>query len=211
MDEQGRSRRRTNQMERTRSAIVAAARALADSGSEIKMSLIAAEARVSEATLYRYFPDLVSLLRAAVPVEDQVEVLRSMTDSDDPVERIGQAAEVLGRAVLRREGAVRALVASTVAKPPSAKSRPAHRFALIEHALAPWIDQDGLAGRADIEQLVRDLAVVISAESLFTLIDLCDLPPDSAIASLVTTARRITAAAVADASAAQGPASEIIS
>ncbi|MGW4729629.1 TetR/AcrR family transcriptional regulator [Streptomyces shenzhenensis] len=202
MDGQGRPRQRTNQMERTRSAIVAAARALADSGSEIKMSLIAAEARVSEATLYRYFPDLVSLLRAAVPVEDQVEVLRSMTDSGDPVERIGQAAEVLGRAVLRRQGAVRALIAATVAKPSSAKSRPAHRFALIEHALAPWIDQNDLTGHADIEQLVRDLAVVISAESLFTLIDLCDLPPDSAIASLVTTARRVTAAAVADASAA---------
>ncbi|MFE7978331.1 TetR/AcrR family transcriptional regulator [Streptomyces shenzhenensis] len=205
MDGQGRPRRRTNQMERTRSAIVASARALADSGSEIKMSVIAAEARVSEATLYRYFPDLVSLLRAAVPVADQVEVLRSMTDSDDPVERIGQAAEVLGRAVLRRQGAVRALIAATVAKPSSVKSRPAHRFALIEHALAPWIDQNGLAGHADIEQLVRDLAVVISAESLFTLIDLCGLPPDSAIASLATTARRITAAAVADASAAQGP------
>ncbi len=112
--------------------------------------------------------------------------------------------------MLRREGAVRALIAATVVKPSSAKSRPAHRFALIEHALAPWIDRDGLAGRADIEQLVRDLAVVISAESLFTLIDLCGLPPDSAIAGLVTTARRITAAAVADASAAQGPTSEII-
>ncbi|MER7279064.1 TetR family transcriptional regulator [Dactylosporangium sp. NPDC000244] len=188
---------RANQMERTRSAILAAARDLADSGAEITMSAVAAEARVSEATAYRYFPDLVSLLRAAVMVEDQVAALRSMTAGDDPVERIGQAAEVLGRAVLRRQGAVRAVVAASIAKPSTARERPAQRFALIEHALVPWIDANGLAGRADVEQLVRDLALVVSAESVFALTDLCGLAPDDAIASLVATARRVTAAGVA--------------
>ncbi|MFG2959170.1 TetR/AcrR family transcriptional regulator [Streptomyces sp. NPDC048291] len=199
-------RRRPNglssQMERTRSAIVAAARDLADTGAEITMPKVAAEARVSEATAYRYFPDLLSLLRAAVITEDLVAVLRSATRSDDPVERIAQAAEILGRAVLRRQGAVRVVVASTIAKPPTAKDRPAHRFGLIRHALAPWIDSRGSAGQqADVEQLVRGLALVISAESLFALIDLCDLTPDDAIASLVTTARHMTAAAVAAAPA----------
>jgi hypothetical protein len=37
---------------------------------------------------------------------------------------------------------------------------------------------------------------MISAESLFTLIDLCDLTPDAAIAGMVNTARQMTAAAV---------------
>jgi hypothetical protein len=129
--------------------------------------------------------------------EDLVAALRSVTRGDDPVERIGQAAEILGRAVLRRQGAVRVVVASTIAKPSTAKDRPAHRFGLIEHALAPWIDKCGPAGRAYAEQLVRGLAVVVSAESVFTLIDLCGLAPDAAIASLVATARQMTAAAVA--------------
>jgi AcrR family transcriptional regulator len=197
MAERSRPNGLSNQMERTRSAIVAAARDLADSGAEITMPAVAAEARVSEATAYRYFPDLISLLRVAVMTDDLVAVLRSVTRGDDPVERIGQAAEVLGRAVLRRQGAVRVLVASTIAKPSTASDRPAHRFGLIEHALAPWIDRCGSAGRADADQLVRDLAVVISAESVFTLTDLCGLAPDAAIASLVATARRMTAAAVA--------------
>jgi AcrR family transcriptional regulator len=192
-----RPHRRTNQMERTRSAIVAAARDLADSGREMTMPAIAAEARVSEATAYRYFPDLISLLRVAVTVEDQVATLRSVTRGDDPVERIGQAAEILGRAVLRRPGAVRAVVAATVAKPSTAADRPASRFGLIEHALAPWIEGNGLTGDSEVAQLQRDLAVVISAESVFTLIDLCGLDSDDAIASLVATARRLTAAAVA--------------
>jgi AcrR family transcriptional regulator len=197
MAEQSRPHRLSNQMERTRSAIVAAARDLADSGAEITMPVIAAEARVSEATAYRYFPDLVSLLRAAVMAEDLVPDLRAVTRGDDPVERIGQAAEILGQAVLRRQGAVRVVVASTIAKPSTAIDRPAHRFGLIEHALKPWIDSCPAEGRAEVEQLMRGLAVVVSAESLFTLIDLCGLAPDAAIASLVATARQMTATAVA--------------
>lgn len=197
MDEQSRPHRRTNQMERTRSAIIVATRELADSGAEIRMSTIAARALVSEATAYRYFPDLVSLLRAAVMVEDQVAALRAVADDDDPVRRIGQAAEILGRAVLRRQGAVRVVVAATVGKSSTAKDRPAQRFALIEHALAPWIEENGLAGHPDVDQLVRALAVVISAESVFTLLDLCGLAPDEAITSLAATARRLTASAVA--------------
>ena len=35
-----------------------------------------------------------------------------MTDGDDPVERIGQAAEILGRAVFRRPGARRTTAAA---------------------------------------------------------------------------------------------------
>ncbi|MEU9451895.1 TetR family transcriptional regulator [Streptomyces sp. NPDC048277] len=197
MAERSRPNGLSNQMERTRSAIIAAARDLADTGAEITMPGVAAEARVSEATAYRYFPDLLSLLRASVMTEDLVAVLRSATRGDDPVERIGQAAEILGRAVLRRQGAVRVVVASTIAKPSTSKDRPAHRFGLIEHALAPWADRCGAAQRADVEQLVRGLALVISAESLFALIDLCGLTPDDAIAGLVTTARQMTAAAVA--------------
>ncbi|WP_427920626.1 TetR/AcrR family transcriptional regulator [Streptomyces sp. cg40] len=197
MVERSRPNGLSNTMERTRTAIVTAARDLADTGAEITMPTVAAHARVSEATAYRYFPDLVTLLRAAVMTQDLVEVLRSRTDSDDPVERIGQAAEVLARAVLRRQGAVRAVVAATIAKPSTSKDRPAHRFGLIEHALAPWAASCGPEHRETVDQLVRGLALVISAESLFALLDLCDLSPDEAVAALVTTARQMTAAAVA--------------
>jgi AcrR family transcriptional regulator len=188
--------RLSNQMERTRAAIVAAARELADSGAEMTMPTVAAHARVSEATAYRYFPDLISLLRAAVTNDDLVAVLRSEVRGDDPVERIGQATEILGRAVLRRQGAVRVLAAATIAKPSIAKDRPAHRFGLIDHALAPWIATCDPAVHEEIEQLTRDLALVVSAESVFALTDLCGLAPEDAVTSLAATARRMTAAAV---------------
>jgi hypothetical protein len=47
-------------------------------------------------------------------------------------------------------------------------------------------------------QLRRDLAVVVSAEAFFTLIDLCGLSPDEAIASAVQTAATLTTAAFRD-------------
>ena len=49
---------------------------------------------------------------------------------------------------------------------------------------------------AALRQLKQDLAVVMSAEALFTLTDLAGLSPDDAIASAVRTARTITAVAV---------------
>ena len=56
---------RVNQKARTRAAIVQAVRELARSGAEITMPSVAKAALVSEATAYRYFPDLVTLLLEA--------------------------------------------------------------------------------------------------------------------------------------------------
>ena len=47
-----------------------------------------------------------------------------------------------------------------------------------------------------LTQLKLDLAVIMSAEALFTLTDLAGLAPQDAIASVVHTARTITQAAL---------------
>ena len=54
---------RERQKERTRRAIVAAARELTRSGAEVTMPRVAERAMVSEATMYRYFPDLTALIQ----------------------------------------------------------------------------------------------------------------------------------------------------
>src|SRR5215469_6306013 len=93
----GRSSGRANQRERTRTAIVAAAREVITASGEVTMPEIARRALVSEATAYRYFPDLASLLRVAfagIWVSPE-ESLAPVAASDDPVERIGYATEVL--------------------------------------------------------------------------------------------------------------------
>jgi AcrR family transcriptional regulator len=183
-----------NQKARTRAAIVQAVHELARSGTEITMPSIAKAALVSEATAYRYFPDLVTLLleadQGAWPDPD--EALTPVADSTDPVERIGFAARVLLDGVLANESAVRAMIAGSITRPAVAARRPGHRFGLIDAALAP------AAGRLEpdsLAQLRRDLAVVISADALFTLTDLCHLSRPDAVDSAVRTARALTEAA----------------
>jgi hypothetical protein len=65
--------------------------------------------------------------------------------------------------------------------------------------LAPAQDKVAdAAAAARLATLKDDLAAVISAEALFSLTDLRGLSRADAVASLVRTAQRITAAAIAD-------------
>ncbi|MGW7409380.1 TetR/AcrR family transcriptional regulator [Streptomyces sp. NPDC054833] len=198
---------RTNQKQRTRTAIVAAARELIGTGAEVTMPLIARAALVSEATAYRYFPDLSSLISEALAGAwpPPAEALAPVGDSTDPVERVAFACEFLLRGIIAREGAVRAMISATIARPDAATARPGIRFGLIDHALLPL---EGTLGATDLEafaQLKRDLAVTVSAEALFTLTDLCGLDPDEAIKSAVRTATTLTKAAVRSRGASAGP------
>jgi AcrR family transcriptional regulator len=185
---------RVNQKARTRAAIVRAVQDLARAGAEITMPSVARAACVSEATAYRYFPDLVSLLMEADAGgwPDPAEALAPVAGSDDPVERVGYATEVLLNGVLARQSAVRAMMAATLTRPDLAAARPGHRFALIDYALAPVVEADP----NQLAQLKRGLAVVMSAEALFVLTDLCGLGPQDAVASAVRTARSLTASFV---------------
>jgi AcrR family transcriptional regulator len=182
---------RVNQKARTRAAIVQAVHDLARSGAEITMPSVAKSALVSEATAYRYFPDLVTLLLEADqgtwPDPDQA--LAPVADTTDPVERIGFAARLLLDGVLANESAVRAMIAGSITKPALAARRPAHRFGLIDAALAPAAQR---LDPVELAQLRRDLAVVVSADALFTLTDLCDLSSPDAVDSAVHTARALT-------------------
>jgi len=188
---------RVNQKRRTREAILAASRELIRSGSELSMPDVARSALVSEATAYRYFPDLPSLVHEALigMWPDPAEALKHLDASMDPVERVACATEVLMRGVLSYEGAARAAIASSITRPDLARKRPGFRFGLIDEALAPLAGAKPPVGDAELMQLKRDLAMIISAESLFTLTDVCGLSPEEAIATAIHAASVITAAA----------------
>jgi AcrR family transcriptional regulator len=185
---------RANQKLRTRTAIVQAAAELSRTGREVTMSEVAKAALVSEATAYRYFPDLASLLRESIAgqLPDPADALAPVADCDDPVERIAVATEFLLRHVLGRQGVVRALIAATITRPGQAHARPGLRFGLIDSALAPLDRTLGSTDPGALAQLKLDLAVVVSAEALFSLTDLHGLEPEEAIASIVHTATTLT-------------------
>jgi AcrR family transcriptional regulator len=190
---------RVNQKKRTRMAVVDACREIIRSGGSVTMPEVARLALVSEATAYRYFPDLVSLLNEALGGvwPSPAEALAPVADSRDPVERIAFACEFLLRGVLAYQGGVRASISATIVRPQSARRRPGLRFGLIDQALAPLDDTLGATDPGRLAQLKQDLAAVVSAEAFFSLTDLAGLSPDEAIASLVRTATAVTEAATA--------------
>ncbi|MFE9449911.1 TetR/AcrR family transcriptional regulator [Streptomyces sp. NPDC006739] len=189
---------RSNQKKRTRAAIVEAARALIGTGDDLTMPAVARAALVSEATAYRYFPDLPSLISEALAGAwpAPADALRPVADSPDPVARVAFACEFLLRGILARQGSVRAMIAATVTRPETAATRPGIRFGLIDHALLPLADTLGATDPDAFAQLKRDLVVVVGAEALFTLTDLCGLDPEAAVTSAVRTAATLTEAAV---------------
>jgi NAD(P)-dependent dehydrogenase (short-subunit alcohol dehydrogenase family) len=66
----------------------------------------------------------------------------------------------------------------------------------LGRAFAPLETSLGRQSPQAFRLLKQDLAIVVSAEALFTLTDLYELSPDESIASAVRAARTITAAAV---------------
>ncbi|MBS2539589.1 TetR/AcrR family transcriptional regulator [Catenulispora sp. NF23] len=186
---------RANQKRRTHAAIVKAAADLMLTGGEVTMPEVAKAALVSEATAYRYFPDLASLLAESMAdtLPDPAEAFAALADSADAAVRVAAAAEHLARLVLARAGAVRAMIAATIVRPETATRRPGLRFALIEQALRPWADS---ADGETLGNLKRDLSVVMGAEALFSLMDMGGLGPEDAVASIVRTATTLTRAAL---------------
>ena len=190
---------RVNQKLRTRMAIVEACREVIRSGGPVTMPAVARAALVSEPTAYRYFPDLISLLNAALAGmwPSPAEALEPVAASADPVERVAFAAGFFLRRVLSYQGAVRAMISATITRPELAAHRPGIRFGLINQALDPIADTLPLPPER-LAQLKHDLAAIISAEALFSLTDLCRLTPEDAVGSLVRTATTIAAAATRD-------------
>jgi AcrR family transcriptional regulator len=187
---------RINQKRRTRAAIIAACQQLITAGADINMPAVARGALVSEPTAYRYFPDLASLLEEALAgIEpDPAAALAAGAHPGDPVERVAYAAQLLARLVIERQGAIRALMSVSMARGTARAVRPGYRFALIDQALAPLSAHAPGIDAATLEQLRRDLAVVISAEAVLTLTDLYGLDSEETVASIVHTARLITEA-----------------
>jgi AcrR family transcriptional regulator len=122
---------------------------LVRTGSDVTMPEVARRALVSEATAYRYFPDLTSLLAETIDGlwPRPAEALQPVASSADPVERVRFACEFLLRGVLSYQGAVRAMISGTITRPGLAPVRPGIRFGLIDHALGPFGGGADLARR----------------------------------------------------------------
>lgn len=170
---------RVNQKARTRQAIVRAAGALLSRGEKPSLDDIAAEARVSRATAYRYFPGLDALLsEAAVDllVLDPGELFGARAPGD-PFERLELVGEMFDKACREREAALRLMLARTLERSVArafdeAPLRQNRRVPLIEQALAPL---EPRLGRERLTRLSQALAMVVGTEGFIALSDVVGL------------------------------------
>lgn len=170
---------RSNQKARTRQAIVRAAGTLLARGEKPGLDDIAAEAGVSRATAYRYFPGLDALLGEAM-VDLMVPEPTDLFDDrapTDPFERLALVDDTLDVACRRQELPLRLMLSRMLERsvdhsadaPPSRQNR---RQPLLEAALAPLLPR---LGERHLERLTQALAMIVGTEGFLALNDVIGL------------------------------------
>jgi AcrR family transcriptional regulator len=171
---------RPNQRRRTRKDLLQAAARLMKQGRKPSLEEVAAEALVSRATAYRYFPSIESLhLEAALDVATpQAEEIFRDTRPDDPVGRINRVDEAFDEMISCNEAPLRMMLVHSLerivrgeanGKFPARQNR---RMPLIEAALAPSRRQ---FKPRNLDLLTKALSLVIGTESMLVLRDVLNL------------------------------------
>src|SRR5829696_5980541 len=138
---------RTNQKQRTRQALVDAAKTLAANDRPLTIADVADAAQVSVATAYRYFSNPNDLiLEAATPRVPQI-----MADlPDDPADRIDEVVRRLAEIQFGDEALWRAMLRADLERwaheaglDPEARvpTRGSNRLEMLQEALAPLAEQ----------------------------------------------------------------------
>lgn len=191
---------RPNQKTRTRKDLLRAAANLMRSGRAPTLEEVAAEAMVSRATAYRYFPNIEALLVEA-PLEmalPEAGELFGDAHATDPVARLNDVDDAITKMIAENEAPLRLMLAHTVQRPLREEGgepppvRQNRRLPLIEAALAPARDQLAAA-----DELSKALSLIIGTEAMIVFKDVLQLDDIEArrvrrwaIRALVEAARR---------------------
>jgi AcrR family transcriptional regulator len=190
---------RTRQKQRTRDALVAAARDLVAQGGAAPTVEAAAEAAsVSRTTAYRYFPTQKALLVAAHP-ETTASTLVPDDAGDDPEARLLGAVEAFIRIVVDTEHQQRTMLRLSLDPETSSESLPLREGRAItwfEEALAPLRPR---LTDAEIHRLALSVRSAVGIESLVWLTDIAGLTREEAAERMLWSARALLLQALADA------------
>ena len=187
---------RENQKRRTGKALLESAARLARTGAQPTLEDVAADAMVSRATAYRYFPSIeVLMVEAALDVAfPETEAIFAGTDPRDPVARLERADAAIDAMILANEPGLRIMLKNALephkadAETPVRQNR---RLPLIEAALAPARDT---LRPAAVKPLAHALSLVFGLEAGLVLKDVLGLADADA-----TKARRFAIRALIDA------------
>jgi AcrR family transcriptional regulator len=199
---------RRAQKSRTRSALVAAARALLAAGAAPTVEAAAAAARISRTTAYRYFANQRDLVAAAHPQIDFPSLLPADAPTDDPAARLDLVMVASTDLTLEWEPQLRASLRLSLEPAYDGDSRDgASRQPLLRRGRAVGWIEDALTPlretRPDID--IHRLAVAIRSatgiESLIWLTDIAGLSRAEATELMRQSAQALLQAALHDRSA----------
>ncbi|HVS49807.1 MAG TPA: helix-turn-helix domain-containing protein [Candidatus Dormibacteraeota bacterium] len=189
---------RTHQKQRTRQALVAAAREMVAQGVTPTVEDAAAKASISRTTAYRYFPNQRALLLAAHPEMEAQSLLPEVAPEDAEV-RLDMVIQTFLRIIVDTEPQQRTMLRLSLEPDPSLRGelplRQGRAIGWIIEALAPL--------RARIsEAKVRRLAIGIRSaagiEPLVWLTDVAGLSRKEAVAVMRGSAKALLRSALAD-------------
>lgn len=180
---------RANQKERTRAALVAAAKDLARAGGSPSVAEAAEHARVSRATAYRYFPTQESLLLEVGDVSPAVATIEEMLGQftgDDPQERLAALLDKFGPIVVAEEVALRTALRVYLdtwlearrSGDTAPKVREGRRMRWLDTVLEPVRRQ---LTKAQWRRLRAALALTLSIDALVVMKDVAQLDDDEAL------------------------------
>jgi AcrR family transcriptional regulator len=189
---------RTHQKQRTRQALVAAAREMVAQGVTPTVDAAAAKASISRTTAYRYFPNQRTLLVSAHP-ETEAKTLLPENPPEDPEARLAVVIQTFLRLIVDTEPQQRTMLRLSLEHDPSLRGelplRQGRAIRWITEALAPLLDRMS-------EGEVRRLAVAIRSaagiEALVWLTDIAGLSRQEAVQVMQQSARALLRSALAD-------------
>lgn len=173
---------RVNQRDRTKRAIIDAAVELLDQGEpNPTVEAVAERARVSRATVYRYFDTVSDALWQGLTDRRMPSVAETIaTLGDDVVERVLRAEEVTNGLLLGDLDGSRTVERTTLDRVLSGRAQPGERYArrlrYIDAALEPIADSLG----DDLGPVRHALALTMGTHVVGALIDTCQLDVDEA-------------------------------
>ncbi len=189
---------RTKQKQRTRHALVASARDLVARGRTPTVEDAAADADVSRATAYRYFPNQAALLAAAHPETGTSSLLPS-DPPDDPEERVALVVEAFTKIIVGTESQQRTMLRLSLAADEDGRAvlplRQGRAIVWLTEALEPAREQLGDDG---VHQTALAIRSVTGIEALIWLTDIGGLSRRRAVEIMRSNARAICRAALAD-------------
>lgn len=175
---------RPNQKKRTRKDLLQAAARLMKHGRAPTLEEVAAEAMVSRATAYRYFPNVEALLIEApldVAVPDPADLFRDA--ADDPLARLERVDAAFESMMSANEASLRMMLANAVQRPlrngedADLPARQNRRTPLIEAALDPVRLE---ADSETLDRLSKALALLLGTEAMIVFKDVLQLDEDEA-------------------------------